>query len=259
MGFFQDLFGTSGDASKAAAAKVQGLQNAQAYAEPLYQQGRSDITSGYGQAQNLFAPIVAGSQAGAGAYGDITGANGPEGYARALQSFQTSPGYDFTRNAALEATQRGQGTAGFQNSGNVQTALQDRATQLANTEFGNYVSRLQPYLGYSLGATTGGAGVAAGQANALNASDISQANLGAGIQAGEGAAIGAGIQGDATSRAAGINNILKIAGGIGGAALAPLTGGASLASTLLGFAGGGGGNVGASTYASGGIPYPVFG
>ena len=147
------------------------------------------------------------------------------------QSFQTSPGYDFTKNEALRATQRVGGTGGFQNSGNVLTALEDRGAGLANTEFGNYVSRLAPYLGYSLGATTGAGGVATGQANALNASDISQANLGAGIQAGEGAAIGAGIQGDAASRAAGINNILKIAGGIGGAALAPVTGGTSLAST----------------------------
>ena len=242
MGFFQDLFGTSGDASKAAAAKVQGLQNAQNYAEPLYQQGRSDITSGYGQAQNLFAPIVAGSQAGASAYGDITGANGVAGQDRARALFQTDPGYQFARDQALQATDRTTGTGGFQGSGNVLAALEDRASGLAQQQYGNYVSRLAPYLGYSLGATTGAGGVATGQANALNASDISQAGLGAGIQAGEGAATAGGILGDAASRAAGINNILKIAGGIGGAALAPVTGGSSLASTLLGFAGGGGGN-----------------
>ena len=88
MGFFQDLFGTSGDASKAAAAKVAGsAERAEVCRLRYMQQGRSDITTGYGQAQNLFAPIVAGSQAGAGAYGDITGANGPEGYARALAKF----------------------------------------------------------------------------------------------------------------------------------------------------------------------------
>ena len=119
------------------------------------QQGQQAITSGYGQAQNLFAPLVAGSQAGAQAYGDITGANGPAGQAvlwpifRPVQAM-TSPGMQ-----ALQATQRLGGTGGYQNSGNVQTALQDRATQLANTEFGNYVSRLQPYLGYNLAGTAG--------------------------------------------------------------------------------------------------------
>lgn len=241
MGFFQDLFGTSNDASKAAAQKVQGLQNAQAYAEPLYQQGRSDIASGYGQAQNLFAPIVGQAQAGASAYGDITGAAGQAGQDRARALFQTDPGYQFARDEALQATQR-LNTGGFQGSGNVATALEDRASGLAQQQYNNYVNRLAPYLGYSLGATTGAGGVATGQANALNASDISQANLGAGIQAGEGAATAAGTLGDAATRQAGINNILKIAGAVGGAALAPVTGGGSLASSLLGFAGGGSGN-----------------
>ncbi len=239
MGFFQDLFGTGGDASKAAAAKVQGLQNAQNYAEPLYQQGRTDINTGYGQAANLFAPAVATGQGGASAYADITGAAGQAGQDRARALFQTDPGYQFARDEALQATQR-LNTGGFQGSGNVAAALEDRASGLAQQQYGNYVNRLAPFLGYDLGATTGAAGVATGQANALNASDISQANLGAGIQAGEGAATAGGILGDAQSRAAGINNIFKIAG----LAAAPFTGGASLG--LLGAGGSGGGGLGST-------------
>jgi hypothetical protein len=239
MGFFQDLFGTGGDASKAAAAKVQGLQAAQAYADPLYAQGRTDITTGYGNAANLFAPIVGQAQAGASAYGDITGAAGTAGQDRARALFQTDPGYQFARDEALQATNRTTGTGGFQGSGNVLTALQDRASGLAQQQYGNYVSRLAPYLGYSLGATTGAAGVDTGQANALNANDLSQAQLGYGTQAGIGSATAGGILGDAQSRAAGINNILKI----GGAALGAFTGGAGggLGGALLGYLGSGSG------------------
>jgi hypothetical protein len=212
MGFFSDLFGTSGAATDAANAKISGLQQAQKYADPLLQQGQQAITSGYGQAQNLFAPLVAGSQAGAGAYGDITGANGPEGYARALQSFQTSPGYDFTKNAALQATQRIGGTGGNQNSGGVQMALQDRAAQLANTEFGNYVSRLQPYLGYNLAGTAGAAGQYSGEGTALNTALGNQAQLGYGTQAGIGSAQAAGTLGEAQANQAALNSLLSFGG-----------------------------------------------
>ncbi len=239
MGFFQDLFGTSGDASKAAQQKVQGLQQAQAYADPYLAQGRQAITTGYGQAQDIFNPINATAQGGANAYADITGAAGQAGQDRARALFETDPGYQFARDEALRATERTQGTGGFQGSGNVLAALEDRASGLAQQQYGNYVNRLAPFLGYSLGA--GASQAYTGEANALNTALGNQAQLGYGTQAGIGSAQAAGTLGDAAARQAGIGNILKIAGAVGGAALAPVTGGTSLAGTLLGFGGGGAG------------------
>ena len=131
MGFFQDLFGTGGDASKAANAKIAGLNAAQAYADPLYSQARGDITQGYGVAQDVLSPLNAIGTAGAGAYADITGAAGAAGQDRARALFQTDPGYQFARDEALKATERTSGTGGYQGSGNVLTALQDRAGGIA--------------------------------------------------------------------------------------------------------------------------------
>ena len=259
MGFFSDLFGTSGDASKAANAKIAGLNAAQAYADPLYAQARGDITQGYGAAQGVLSPLNAIGQGGAGAYADITGAAGQAGQDRARALFQTDPGYQFARDEALKATERQQGTGGYQGSGNVLEALQNRASGLASQQYGNYVSRLAPFLGYSLGAGGALANADVGQGTALAGNDISQAQLGYGTQAGIGSATAGGILGDAQQRSAGINNILKI----GGMAVSALTGmpvgggggsggGGSLGSTLLGF--GGAGNT--SLFGGAG---PVFG
>ena len=151
MGFFQDLFGgTAAKAAQTAAQqKVQGLQAGQAYAEPLYGQAQQNIQTGYGQAQDIWNPVYQTGLGGAQAYADITGAAGQAGQDRARALFQTDPGYQFAVNQALQATQRSQGTGGFQDSGNVLTALQDRASGLAQQQYQNYVQRLQPFLGYS--------------------------------------------------------------------------------------------------------------
>lgn len=247
MGFFQDLFGTSGDASKAANAKIAGLQAGQAYADPLYAQARGDITQGYGAAQDVLSPLNAIGQGGAGAYADITGAAGQAGQDRARALFQTDPGYQFARDQALQATQRATGTGGYQGSGNVLTALQDRASGLAQQQYGNYVSRLAPFLGYSLGTGSALANADVGQGKTLADLGVKQADLGYGTQAGIGSATAAGIQGDAAARSAGINNILKIGGaalgafgipnslGSSGNNPASSSGGSNLGSTLLGF------------------------
>jgi hypothetical protein len=218
MGFFQDLFGTGGDASKAAQQKAAGLQAGFTQASDYYGQGRGAITDYFGKATDTLTPGYNLGVSGAGAYGDITGANGVPGQDRARALFMTDPGYEFARDEALKATQRASGTGGFQNSGNVATALEDRASGLAQQQYGNYVSRLAPFLGYSLG--TGGqlAGVQTGEGTALNASLGNQGNLAFNTQAGIGDATAAGITGDAAQRAAGINNLLKLGGlAVGGA------------------------------------------
>lgn len=227
MGLFDSLFGGGQAAAQTAAMqKATGLYNAQQAADPLYAAGNQAINTGYGQAQNIFNPINQIGQGGAQAYADITGAAGQAGQDRARALFQTDPGYQFATDQALKATERTQGTGGFQGSGNVLTALQDRASGLAQQQYGNYVSRLAPFLPYSLGGAQGAAGAYTGQANALNANDLSQAQLAYGTQAGIGSAEAAGTLGAAQAKSGEIGNAINLGGKLLGYAVGGPAGGA---------------------------------
>jgi hypothetical protein len=232
MGFFQDLFGdTSAKAAQTAAQqKIAGLNSAQAAYDPLAAQARTDISTGYTQAQDAWQPVYNVGQAGANFYADVTGANGPEGQARARATFQTDPGYQFAVNQALQATQRQQGAGGFQNSGNVNMALQDRASGLAQQQYGNWVGRIAPFLGYSLGGAQGLSQAYTGQGTALGGLDLTNAQQVYGTNAGVGATAAAGTLGEAAARTAAAGNIANLGTKLLGYALAPVTGGAS---TLL--------------------------
>ena len=144
MSLFGSLFGSGyQDAANAQQQyALAGLQGAQGY----LQQAAGDINTYGQQAQQPWSQIAPQALGGYNAYADITGAQGQAGQQRAQQLFQTDPGYQFAMNQALQATQRATGTGGFQDSGNVLTALQNQASGLAQQQYGNYVSRLAPYL-----------------------------------------------------------------------------------------------------------------
>ncbi len=147
--------------------------------------------------------------------------------------FQTDPGYEFARDEALRATDRSVGTGGFQNSGNILTALEDRASGLAQQQYGNYVNRLAPFLQYAQG-TAGQLGSAyAGQGTALNANDLSQAQLGYGTQAGIGSAQAGGILGEAQAEQNARGGVLNLGGRLLGFGLSPASAG-GFAGTNLG-------------------------
>lgn len=57
-------------------------------------------------------------------------------------AFTESPGFQFIRDEALGAVDRGASAAGLLGSGTRFKALQDRASGLASTEFGNFFDRL---------------------------------------------------------------------------------------------------------------------
>jgi len=107
-----------------------------------YKAGRGQIQKGIDAWQNVYDD----AQAGATAYGDATGANGAEGYGRAVNNFHTGPGYQFNMDEMLDAVNRSAATRGMLASGNTTADLMTKASGIANQEFGNYVARLQPYL-----------------------------------------------------------------------------------------------------------------
>ena len=214
----------------AANAKIQGLQQGYGQASDLYGQGRGALTTNYGAALAPYTSLWNSASGGANAYGDATGANGAAGFARAVNNFRTDPGYQFQFNQGLQAIDRGAASRGMLTSGNTLNAEQQFGTGLADQSYGNYVNRLQPYLGQQTAAAGGIAGVNRGLGNALNTSFGNQGNLAYNTAVGQGDAQAAA---DIASQNAS-NSFLQGALGLG--------------SKLLGFSGlpsfGSGGGVG---------------
>lgn len=168
MGLF-DLF------SNDSAEKARDMANAGATAgysqlSDLYGKGRDALTTNFGAASDLYKNLLTSYAPGAQAYGDAVGANGAEGYARAKTNFQTDPGYGFQMDQGLQALQRTHAAAGNLSSGNADADTLKFATGLADQSYGNYVSRLAPYLTGQATATAGAAGVDTGLGTALNTS-----------------------------------------------------------------------------------------
>lgn len=163
-----------------------------------YQQGRDAITQGYGQASNLYAPLIASTGAGATAYGNASGANGVAGLQDAMNNFKNSGqygNYGFALTQGLQALDRTHAAAGNLASGNADTDTLNYVTGLANNTYNSYLSGLQPYLQANSNAVAGGANAATGGANAINAS-----------YQGQGAAANANYTGQGASNAAATMN-----------------------------------------------------
>lgn len=174
MGLF-DLF------SNDSAEKARDLANAGAakgYADlsGLYGQGRDALKSNYNAASDLYKNLLTSYEPGAKAYGDASGANGAEGFARAKANFQTDPGYSFQLDQGQQALNRAHAAAGNLSSGNADTDTLKFAQGLADQSYGNYVSRLLPYLTGQQTATQGAATIDTGLGNALNSSFQNQGN-----------------------------------------------------------------------------------
>lgn len=252
MGLF-DLF-SNDTAEEAARQRNAGLQQGYDALASTYGQGRDALTTGYNTAGGYYKDLMGSYGAGAGAYGDATGANGAAGYDRARTNFKTDPGYGFQMDQGLQALQRTHAAAGNLNSGNADIDTLKYSQGLADQAYGNYVSRLAPYLTAQQGATAGAANSAAGLGQGLNAS-----------YQGQGGAANANYTGQGASNAAATmneynvgKNILGAITGVGGL-VGGLSGG-GLTSGLSGlFDSFGGTSTGATNPGSmGGVRYPQF-
>lgn len=175
MGLF-DLF-SNDTAEQAAAQKIAGLQSGYKEASKLIGQGRDALSSNYATAAQPFNTLFNQAQGGAGAYGDASGANGAAGYARALQNFQTNPGYQFQLDQGLKAIDRGAASRGNVTSGNTLMAEQAYGTGLANQSYKDYLAGLSPYLNQSTQAAQGLGGIYTGLGKQLNQSYSGQGGL----------------------------------------------------------------------------------
>lgn len=257
MGLF-DLF-SNDTAETAANQKNAGAMAGFDALNNTYTAGRDALTTNYGNANSLYTGLMGSTGAGATAYGDATGANGPDGYARAQTNFKTDPSYGFQMDEGLQALQRTHAASGNLASGNADADTLKFSQGLADQSYGNYVSRLAPYLGANSAAVTGAASNDAHLGNALAGNYTALGNAANATASGVGA----------TNAAATMNNY-----NVGANELGAITAGGKLAAGLFGgfggdpsslFSsfGGGGANpiVNGATYltgAAGNTPVPTF-
>lgn len=241
MGLF-DLF-SNDSAEEAARQRNAGLQQGYDALSSSYGQGRDALTTNFGNAGKLYSGLIDSTGAGAKAYGDVSGANGADGLARATANFKNSGqygAYGVGLNEGLQALQRTHAAAGNLNSGNADTDTLKYATDQASKAYNSYAAGLAPYLGANSSAVAGGAGVDTGLGAGLNAS-----------YQGQGGAANANYTGQGASNAAATMNNYNV----GANQLGALTSLAGLAAGGIGGAGGLGGltgGFGGSGFALGG-------
>lgn len=142
------------------------------------------ISTGQQQANTVLQPYVDTGENALTKYADLQGINGQPAADAAMSTFQKSPGYDYRVSEGLRAVDAGAAASGMLRSGATIKAEETLGSNLANQDFGAYVSRLNDLSKFGLQ----GAGLTA-------STDTSAAGQQASI---------AGAQGTGFSNAAGL-------------------------------------------------------
>lgn len=166
MGFFSSL--TGGDQFDAIEGAVdknrRRLDDFREEAFPYLQQGYESATGSLRNARNVYNPYTRAGRAATNSYSDALGLNGAEGNARAVEQFQTGPGYEFAMGQGEQAAQRAAAASGMLSSGNTLAALTEYGQGVANQEYGGYLDRLQGLSNQGLAAAGGKSSVYGAQA-----------------------------------------------------------------------------------------------
>jgi Chaperone of endosialidase len=111
---------------------------------------------------------------------------GPQGSAGIQSTLANLPGYQFALDQGSQNVLRNAAATGTTASGATLNALQTQGQGIANQNYNNYVSQLQPFLGAANTGASNISGVNMGQGNQLNSSFTTQGNAAYGTQAGIG-------------------------------------------------------------------------
>jgi len=176
-----DIFDTNAQ-QNAANAQIAGINAGYGQLSQLYGQGQNALTTNFTAGLAPFLQNYSGSQAGTTQLGNVLGLNGPNGSQTALQTLQNTPGYQFQQQQGNNAINAAAAANGTLNSGNQALALSQFNQGLAGTTYNNYVSQLQPYLGYSTNSAGGVGNLYSGLGTALNNSFMGQGNAAYGAQ-----------------------------------------------------------------------------
>ena len=157
--FFENIlapFGVGDPIGKAAGLRTAGIDAGQAALGQQYGAGRTALTDQYGIGSNYLndyytralAPynsIGPAASSGYGAFADASGAYGPAGFQRAFDAFKASPDMRAGIDEGVDAMRRSGALTG--DTGNTASAAGKFAMQQMINNYGNYVNRLQPWLG----------------------------------------------------------------------------------------------------------------
>ncbi len=156
----------------------------------------ADLQEGqYRQTREDFTPWRTAGGSAVTQQANLMGLNGQPAADNAFASFRTDPSYNWELGQTVQAVDRSAAARGLLNSGATIKAIQDRAANLADTQYGNWYNRLAGISG--TGQTATGSTAAAGQAAAANAGNAL-------IQAGQARA--SGYTGLASTLNQGLNN-----------------------------------------------------
>jgi hypothetical protein len=212
MGIF-DIF-TTDDQKAAAQAQIAGINTGVQQATGNINTGTQALTTDYTKALQPYLQNQTTANQGVTQLGNALGMNGPAGSQQALQTLQSTPGYQFQQQQGDAAINAQAAASGQNASGNQALALSQFNQGLAGTTYNNYVSQLQPYLGASNAAAGGIANTYTGLGQGVASQNNSLANLNYTAQTGIGNA-------NANADLAGLTasgNIMGAIGGIGKAA-----------------------------------------
>jgi hypothetical protein len=185
--------------NNAVPSQLTTLQSGRDSALAALRSGTDAAKAGYDKAAGLYDHYIPGAYASWDQMLDAAGVNGGAGNDRARGAFRASPGYQWQVDQALDQTNRSAAASGQLVSGNTLTALQDRANNLADQEYGTYYDRLSGIADRGRSAVDAQAGIYTGKGNL-------DANLGSG-EAGLYNGFGkdaAGVYGNAAASQAGI-------------------------------------------------------
>jgi len=202
--------GKSGQKAANEAAAAQRASNAAAYSG-----ARSASGQGYGQADSILSGYEAPGREAYGLYADSTGAGGTAGYNRAFQSFSENPfhaGANESTNRMLQGMFRRYNAGGMGNSGANRAALSLTNSQLYDQRVGDWQNRL---------GSLGQQGAQFGMARAGNAVDHGNrlADYSIGEHTGYGNIESQRIGNVYQAKQQGMNNMLNVAGMLGGSAI----------------------------------------
>lgn len=162
MGLF-DIF--TGDSAKRAAAENTARLNAAKTEDTNTINSARDLSLGaLDSARAYYDPLAAKYGNASNLALDALGVNGAQGNTRAVNAFQAGPGYRYAVDQSLEGVKRAANASGDPLGGNTLAALSDRAGNMANQEYGNWLTRLQGYVNPEMSATGAQAGYTAARA-----------------------------------------------------------------------------------------------
>lgn len=159
MSLFDGIFNNNPQ-QEAAASQMSGLNQASQAATSAINTGQTNTNADYAAALQPAQTNYGTANAGQTSYANATGVNGAQGYSDALNSFHTSPGYDWVLDQGNQNIMRGQSQSGQLASGGTNVDLLNYGQGLANQNWQQYITNLQPFLGQ--------ASTAAGQIAATN-------------------------------------------------------------------------------------------